>query len=288
MKARMPLDRTEGVAQNIRTKARAAHAEKDDVRKAAAEEVELAELARLLEHLVGHVEPAKSVVDFLSLVWIGAPQGGVLRPKTAGRVVLLELRQLGVDGGLQPAEAVPLTRALARLDVLRVLLEGGQQAVERFRERLDAFDLELVRHLVEIHADLRELLQLAARQVHVFVQAAADLAVLAEGGPRGRRGRVHGVRANELLDVVRVGIARVLGRGAGPQAPLRPGAGLAQLVPARPGEELLVVLVRHLRVGDRSFAVEPLQRLLLLRIRWSVVVLGTPLVDYDTDEASAM
>src|SRR5438552_12032215 len=81
MKARMPLDRAEGVAQNIRTKARAAHAEKDDVRKAAAEEVELAELARLLEHLVGHVEPAKSVVDLLSLVWIGAPQGGVLRPK---------------------------------------------------------------------------------------------------------------------------------------------------------------------------------------------------------------
>src|SRR5207249_11059784 len=125
-------------SSDLRTKARAAHAEKDDVRKAAAEEVELAELARLLEHLVGHVEPAKSVVDLLSLVWIGAPQGGVLRPKTAGRVVLLEFRQLGVDGGLQPAKAVPLTRALASLDVLRVLLDGGQPADGRFRERLAA------------------------------------------------------------------------------------------------------------------------------------------------------
>src|SRR5437879_7939956 len=45
----------------------------------------------------------------------------------------------------------------------------------------------LVGHLVQVHADLRQQLQLALGDVHVLVEAAADLAVLAEG--RKRRGR---------------------------------------------------------------------------------------------------
>src|SRR5450759_4244156 len=73
---------------------------------------------------------------------------------------------------------------------------------------------------------------------------------------RGRNG-VHSVRADELLDVVRVGVARVLGRRAGPQRALSAGAVLAQLVPSSSAEELLEVLVRDLRVGDRRLAIQP-------------------------------
>ena len=123
------------------------------------------------------------------------------------------------------------------------------------------------------------------RKVNVLVEAAPHLAVLAESGQGRGRHSVHRVGTYQLFDVVRVRIARILRRGARPEAPLRAGAGLAQLVPARSGEELLVVLVGQLRVGDGGLAEELVQSALLLRILRLVDLLGKDLVDLRVDAA---
>src|SRR5207302_236995 len=91
--------------------------------------------------------------------------------------------------------------------------------------------------------------------------------------------------ADELLDVVRVRIARILRRGARPEAALRARARLAQPVPARAAEQLLPPLVRHLRVGDRGLAVQPLQGALLRGVAGGVDLLGQLLVDLGVDAA---
>ena len=275
----MALHRPECVAKHVGAQARAAHSEQDDVGVIASVFAQRGELVGLFEHLVRDVKPSQAVVDLLPLGGVGAPEGRVLRPQTAWRVVLLQLRDLRIDRRLEPAEAEPLTRSLAGFDVLGALLQRGQQALERLGERLHALHLELVRDLVQAHAYAGELLQLATRQIDVLVEAAADLAVLAERGQRRGRDRVHGVGADELFDVVGVRIARVLGRGAGPQAPLAARAGFAQLVPARTGKELLVALIGHLRVGDGRLAQQLVQRPLLLRILRLAGLLGQDLVD---------
>src|SRR5207248_10304835 len=92
------------------------------------------ELILFLQHLVGYVEPRTAVAELLPLGGVRAPQRGVLRPQASRRVVLLQARELLVDRRLQRAEAVPLTRSLARPDVPGVLLERGEQGFERFRE----------------------------------------------------------------------------------------------------------------------------------------------------------
>ena len=279
MQPGMAFDRAERVAKHVGAQARAAHSKQDDVGVIASVFAQCGELVGLFEHLVRDVKPSQAVVDLLPLGGVGAPEGRVLRPQMAWRVVLLQLRDLRIDRRLQPAEAEPLTWSLARLDVLGALLEGGQQALERLGESLHALHLELVRDLVQAHAHAGELLQLAAGQVDVLVEAAPDLAVLAERGERRGWDRVHRVGADQLFDVVRVGIARVLGRGAGPQAPLAARAGFAQLVPARTGKELLVALIGHLRVGDCGLAEQLVQGPFLLRILGLADLLGQDLVD---------
>src|SRR2546425_2641538 len=134
----------------------------------------------------------------------------------AWRVVLLQLRDLRIDRRLQPAEAEPLTWSLARLDVLGALLECGQQALERLGESLHALHLELVRDLVQVDAHASELLELAAGQVDVLVEAASHLAVLAKRGERGGRGRVPRGRTHQRFRGVGGPITRGPGPGAGP------------------------------------------------------------------------
>src|SRR6266566_3038278 len=148
-----------------------------------------------------------------------------------------------IDRRLQRRQRVPLTRAFTDANLRALLLQRVEQALEGLGERLHALDLELARHLVEVDARLRELLQLSFREVDVLVQAAAYLAVLTERGQRRGRDGVDSVGADQLLDVVGVGIARVLGRRARPQAALRARPGLVQLVPARTAEGPLEVLV---------------------------------------------
>src|SRR4029077_6899013 len=87
-----------------------------------------------------------------------------------------------------------------------------------------------------------------------------------ERGQRLGRDGVDGVRADQLLDVVRVGVARVFGRRARPPLPRVARTCLLQLLPARAAEQLHEVLVCNLRVGDGGLAVQTLERLLLARL----------------------
>ena len=282
---RVAFRSAKGVAQHVRPKAGAAHPEQDHVGVDPAVERQLTKFGRVLEHLFADAQPTQTVANLLALGGIRAPQGRVLGPQAAPGLLFLQRRQLRVDRGLKRPEAVPLPRTLARLDVLRGLRDRLQEALERFRERGDAFDLQLVCDLVEVDARGRELLQLALRKVQVLVEAAAHLAVLAEGRERRGRNGVDRVGADELLDVVGVRIAGILGRRAGPERTLRAGAGLAQPVPARTVEELLEVLVRHLGVGDRGLAVQALELALLGGVRDGLDLVGQHLVDLGVDPA---
>src|SRR5260370_23682313 len=156
----MALDGTERVPQEIWAQARAAHAKQDDVRVGAAVGGELAKLGRVLEHLLGDVQPAEPVANLLSLRRVRSPKRRVLGPQASRGVGLLQLRDARVHHWLERAEAVPLPRPLPSLDVLALLLDRGEQTLKRLAEGLHAFDLELPRHLVEVDAELRELHQL--------------------------------------------------------------------------------------------------------------------------------
>src|SRR5258708_21534721 len=97
MELRVALDRAEGVPQDIRAKARAAHAEQDDIRQFPAGHRELAELRRLLEHLVRYVKPAHAIVDLLALRRIGRPEGRAFGPQTALGVIFLQPASLSLS-----------------------------------------------------------------------------------------------------------------------------------------------------------------------------------------------
>ena len=91
-----------------------------------------------------------------------------------------------------------------------------------------------------------------ARQVGI--DGAAECAVVAEGVERGVGHGVHGVRADQLVHVQRVGIGRVLGARGSPQRTLHLRAECCEPVPARPAEQLPEAAVGHLRLRHRSAA----------------------------------
>ena len=87
-------------------------------------------------------------------------------------------------------------------------------------------------------------------------RVAADLAVVVDGLDELARHRVDRVGPDELLDVDRVLVIRVLDAGRRPQAALLGRALGLQRLPLRRGEDLLVVAVGELGVGDRELALE--------------------------------
>ena len=90
----------------------------------------------------------------------------------------------------------------------------------------------------------------------VRVDGAGEGAVVVEVGQGAFRHGVDGVRADEGVDVQRVGIGLVLGGRRGPQRPLHPGASGGQRVPAGARERLQEGLVGDLGVGDGHLAPE--------------------------------
>src|SRR5207245_3737769 len=122
-------------------------------------------------------------------------------------------------------------------------------------------------------------------KIDVLIYALPCLAVLAERGQRGGWDRVHRVGTDQLLDVVGVGVARVLGRGARPQRPLQLRTGLLQLFPTRAAERLPETLIGDLRVRDRSLSIQSFERALLSRIGAQLDLLGQGLVDLGVDAA---
>ena len=70
--------------------------------------------------------------------------------------------------------------------------------------------------------------------------------------------RVDGVRADQVVDVERVRVVRVLGRGRGPERALNVRALGGERLPARSAEEPLERVVGDLRIGDRRLAAQVL------------------------------
>ena len=108
--------------------------------------------------------------------------------------------------------------------------------------------------VVEVDADRGQVVEHLAGAVEVGVDGAGQRAVVLERVERGLGHRVDRVRADEGVDVERVGVVGVLGRRRRPQRPLHPGAPGGQRLPAVAREALEEQLVGELGVGHRRLA----------------------------------
>ena len=92
--------------------------------------------------------------------------------------------------------------------------------------------------------------------VQILFEARPKSAVIAERVHCPRWHSVDRVGADQLLDIEHVAVFGILGAGARPKQPLRARALGTELLPARPGEETLVALIRQLGVCDRHLAAD--------------------------------
>src|SRR5487761_2364398 len=94
-----------------------------------------------------------------------------------------------------------------------------EQAGEGVGEGLDAFQLELLRHLIHVNARAGQLRHRLARLV-ILAQRALGDAVILEGDDGLWRHRVDRLRADQLLDIDHVAVRWILRAGAGPETAL--------------------------------------------------------------------
>ena len=184
------------------------------------------------------------------------PERRILRPQPLADAVGRELAQRARDGAVGGTQArLRARRQAERLATARYRVD---QAVPRSDERLDTLHLEALRDGVHVDAELRQLGEHGARAIDRQRESVLRVAVVLVRRQRRRRHGVHGVGTDEGLDVVDVGVRRVLGGRAGPERPLRPRA-LAR----QEGEVLLAELhaerqVRQLRLRDGGLSTQPL------------------------------
>ena len=271
-----------GLGQHFGPEARSAHAEHHGV----GEILPLHALGKIL--VVGDVGCCRAVQPAQPFVFVGrrsrpicrccqsrrifadARQSSVLF-STALREVVAERQRLAVDAGAEHGGALVRDRA--------VELVGG------IGEQLDAVLDQLGGDRIERDAGFLEFGEHAPGVLDIFLEAVAQLAVVAEGIERRRRHGVDGVGADQLLDIEHVAVVLVLGAGRGPQQPLRLGALGRELVPAWPGEQPLVILVGELGVGDRDLALQRGEPFLLGGIVGLRDLLVELLVDRGVDAA---
>ncbi len=155
--------------------------------------------------------------------------------------------------------------------------DRAQKIVGGIGEEPHAIDDELGAHVLERDAAAGERSQNLLGLADALLDRVAGAAMVAEGVHRGGRHGVDRVAADQRLDVMHVAVSLVLGAGAGPQEPLRPGAAIGELLPARARENALVALIGELGVGDRDLAGERGERV--------VAPLGDEAVDHGVDAA---
>src|SRR5207248_5863964 len=188
---------------------------------------------------------------------IAAPERDVLRPQPLRDLLLLGdaealLRRVALLAGL----LVELHRP-ARLLRDGPALDGAEELIERLAEEIEPLVRELLANLLEIDADLSELLQLPARLVDALDhRLARDLPVIVEGLEGGERHGVDGVPADERLDVQDVAVRLVLGPGRSPERPLPGGALRLELLPAIGLDAAEEDLVGLLGVGDCDLSLQ--------------------------------
>ena len=249
------LERPERAPDHLGAQARPAHPEQ----RALGEPVLLhflgpcLEVGRLLEHRLADRQPAQPV-GHLGRAGI-APQRVVLPPDALRDVVRLRVARLVGDRGLEVVRNRALDRGRAAGDDrLADLFDAVDQRVEGLHECLDPVGEELLRDVLHVDARVLECLQLGARVL--IGGRAPDLGALAGGEQRGHRHRVHRVRGDELVHVLRVRVVRVLDARGRPQRPLHRAARVAQLREPVALEDLLEALVGGARIRDRGRALK--------------------------------
>src|SRR5215207_4620402 len=144
--------------------------------------------------------------------------------------------------------------AMSVLDRLALLVEPGDEPVHGLLERVDALYQQGLGDVAHVEPGVGELLEVLGG-IDV-ARHALHLEMVGARLERVHRHRVHRVRADELLDVLHVGVLRVLGARRRPQGPLGEGASSGELVPAVAGVDLLEALVRGTGVRHRGDALE--------------------------------
>ena len=270
-----------GFRQHFRPEARAAHAEHDGI----AEILSLHAAGKIL--VIGDVggggavQPAQPFV----LVVIG-PDRFVLLPQAADCCRCAPVLGAFLDGLLDAVaerELLPVDAAAERGRAL--VRDRAIELVGGIGEQLDAVLDQFFRDGVERDAGFFELFQHVPRVLDIFFEAVARLAMVAECIERCRRHGVDGVGADQFLDIQHVAVVLVLGAGGGPQQALRLGALGRELLPARAGEQALVVLIGQLGVGDGDLALQRAQPLLLAGVVGPCDLVVELLVDRAIDAA---
>ena len=251
----------EGPAEHLGGERRAAHAADERALEAVAARLggERLQLGDARLHPLDQREPPEAVRDLrLVLGVVRLPQGGVLLPEPRAHPRLVHLP----DGCRHPAGGAPQrdAAAFAHQHRLAPRRHRREQRVVRLGERRHPFDLEPLRHGLHADAHLREPLEDALRLLDAPLEARLGMPVVLVGGERGRGHGVDGVRRDERLDVVRVGVGRVLGRGARPERPLDARARAGQRGEALAAELAAEGGVGELGVGDRGLAPERLEQ----------------------------
>ncbi len=222
------------------------------------------ELVDLGEHQVDDVEPTHADLD-LRLVRgvVGLPERRVLLPEALGELRLVHLGERRLDGALRRSEL--RHREIGEQQRLARGRHDRDQRLEGLGERRDAVVLELLRDRVHADPGVLDPLQHGGGLVDALLEAERRLPVVLVGDDGRGRHRVDGIRTDERLDVVGVGVGGVLGGGARPERALEACALLLQGREALGAELLPEGGVRELGVGDGRLPEQLLQLRLLIR-----------------------
>src|SRR5262249_36086380 len=101
----------------------------------------------------------------------------------------------------------------------------------------------------------------------IFSEAGTQVAVLAKGIERRWWNGVHGIRANQLLDINDVAVLGILCARAGPEQTLRLRSLGGKRFPPRASKKFLIFLVSLPCVCDRNFSPEAFEQVCLSGIR---------------------
>src|ERR671937_1560989 len=127
-----------------------------------------------------------------------------------------------------PRRRPPRTAPLGRDELAALGLDTVEQLAEGVRELVHALPLEHGDDVAVIDAGLGDPVEDAPGLVDVALERELDAPVILERLDRLLRHRVHGLGADQLLDVEHVAVLGVLGGRRGPQTALRRRALRAQ------------------------------------------------------------
>ena len=149
-----------------------------------------------------------------------------------------------------PSVAARRSRSPSVAELGGLRRERLQQLVEALLEAGHALALELLGDVGHVDADVGQALPRRLGGVDAGIDAPFERAVVGERLDRRVGQRVDRVRSDQLVDVQRVRVGRVLRRRARPQRSLDPRPSSRQRLPPWTAEGPLELAVRELGLGD--------------------------------------